>query len=536
MRLNKQKTALALLAVTTLWGCAPTEEEKKQKAEEDKNRPSISIPSVSAISEPVDGATSFPTTVSLSKTTTDIVSVNYTISPLTATAGSDFEIKSGSITIPAGALTADIDVTVYGDNLDENDENFIISLSSPSNANMGNSSQVITIKDSDLDSTSLSFETDSAQVAEGSGLYRIKIVLSSPSEKEIKIPFTISGLASEGQDFISRTTSPITVAVNSKEDVIIELDFTDDNIPEGGESVILQLESPENAELGKHSKLLLTIPGDVGLNDTGITTWYNGSSFIENQENSDYPEQDAEFGRDVDIIEPADGPTAFSFTKLDYAGNSLPSNSMIASCVQDNRTGLVFEIKQKAQTLPGIGGESLKEYIKKTLDDDTYEFNAAHSNWRANNYGYYWYSADSLNNGGGIGPKGGTFVNEEYPISSSCAFLNENMSGHDPKYSSCNTSIYTSAFNDFAVCGFQDWKLPTIEQLRSMYNYRATDALENEVDFFPNTTEEEGDYISSTSSADGSGAAWCMNPKTGQVRLCNKHVPNFVRLVRGGAQ
>lgn len=534
MKLNKQKTALALFAVTTLWGCAPTEEEKKQKEEEEKNRPSISLQSSASITEPVDGAISFPTTVNLSKTTTANVTVQYSISPLTATPTDDFEMKSGSIEIPAGALSADIDVTVYGDNLDENDETFIVSLSSPTNANMGNASQVITIKDSDLDTTSLSFETDSAQVAEGSGLYRIKVVLSAPSEKDIKIPFSVTGLASEGQDFIVNTQSPITVDANSKEDVLIELDFTDDNIPEGGESVILQLESPENADLGEHTKLVLTIPGDVGLNDTGIVTWYDNGSFTEAQPNANYPGQDAEFGRDTDITNVDDGPTAFSFTKLDYAGNTLPSNSLNATCVQDNRTGLVFELKQEAQILPLLAGEALKEYIEKALEDGTYEYNAAHLNWRANNYGYYWYSDDSTNNGGGSGAQGGVFVNEQYPISSSCAFRNENMSGHSPEYNSCNTSVYAKAFNGYAVCGFQDWKLPTIEQLRSIYNYRATGPVGSEVDFFPNTID--GDYISSTSSADGSGAAWCIASKTGQVRLCNKHSPNYVRMVRGGAQ
>jgi len=533
MKLKNHTVVVILMAITSLWGCAPTEEEKKQKEEEEKNRPSISLASLASISEPLDGATSFPITVSLSKTTTDNVSVQYSITPLTATPATDFEMKNGSIHIPAGALTADIDVTVYGDNLDENDEEFIVSLSSAVNANMGNASQVITIKDSDLDTTSLSFETDSAQVAEGSGLYRIKIVLSAPSEKDIKIPFLINGLASEGQDFVINTSSPITVPAKATE-VEIELDFIDDNIPEGGESVILQLESPENATLGEHSKLILTIPGDVGLNDTGITTWYNGISFIEAQKNSDYPGQDAEFGRDVVITEPNDGPMAFSFTKLDYAGNTLPSNSANASCVQDNRTGLVFELKQVSQTLPNLSGEALKEYIDKALEDNTYEYSDANLNWRANNYGYYWYSDDSANNGGGSGAKGGVFVNELYPISSSCAFRNENMSGHSSDYDSCNTSIYTKAFNGFAVCGFQDWRLPTIEELRSIHNYRATPPPSDEVNFFPNTIA--GHYISSTSSADGSGAAWCMNSTTGQVRLCNKHTPNLVRMVRGGAQ
>ncbi|QFI37289.1 DUF1566 domain-containing protein [Moritella marina ATCC 15381] len=543
MRLNKQNVALALLVVTTLWGCAPTEEEKKQKEEENKNRPSISLQSSTSISEPINGAISFPTTVSLSKTSTVDVTAKYAITPLSAMPAGDFEMKNGLVSIPAGALTADIDITVYSDNLDENDEEFIVSLSSITNANLGNISQIITINDSDLDTTNLSFETDNAQVAEGSGLYKIKILLSAPSEKEVKIPFTIAGLASEGQDFIINTSSPITVTTGTTE-VEIELDFIDDNIPEGGESVILQLESPENAELGKYSKLLLTIPGDVGLNDTGITTWYNGSSFIEAQKNSDYPGQDAEFGRDVVITEPSDGPTAFSFTKLDYAGNSLPSSATNASCVQDNRTGLVFELKQEVQKLPAFDGDPLAEYIDKALEDGNYEYYDSHASWRANNYGYYWYSSDTENNGGGSGPVGSVFANEKYPISPSCAFPYEGSGGYNPEHNSCNTSIYASTFNSLAVCGFQDWKLPTIEQLRSIHNYRATQPLVDEVNFFPKTNiggntgtdPNSANYISSTTSADASGAAWCMNSTTGQVRLCNKHVPNLVRMVRGGAQ
>jgi len=534
MKLNKQKTALALLAVTTLWGCAPTEEEKKQKEEEEKNRPSISLQSVGTITEPVNGATSFPTTVSLSKTAAAKVTVQYAITPLTASGGSDFEVKTGLIEIPAGTLNADIDVTVYGDNVDENDEKFIISLSSPTNANMGNASQVITIMDYGLDSTMLSFETDRAQVAEGSGLYRIKIILSTRSEKVIKIPFTIAGLASQGQDFNIKTASPITVPAKAKE-VEILLEFIPDTIPEGGESVVLDLQTPENAELGEHTKLTLTIPGDVGLNDTGVLSWYDGTDFKGISANSQYPGQDAKFGRDTENFELSDGPAAFSFTKIDKDGNKLSSNSMNARCVLDNRTGLVFELKQGKQlTLPTLGGEALKSHLQDEIDNGLNSYSSAHANWRANNFRYYWYDDNTATNGEGSGAPGGQFVNEARPISTICAFPDESMVSYSKSHNSCNTKVYKDAFNGFAMCGFQDWKLPTIEQLRSIYNYRAIAAPVDEVNFFPNTID--GDYISSTSSADGSGAAWCMSSTTGQVRLCNKHLPNYVRLVRGGAE
>ncbi|CED60413.1 Putative calcium-binding outer membrane-like protein [Moritella viscosa] len=379
----------------------------------------------------------------------------------------------------------------------------------------------------------LSFETDRAQVAEGSGLYRIKIILSTRSEKVIKIPFTIAGLASQGQDFNIKTASPITVPAKAKE-VEILLEFIPDTIPEGGESVVLDLQTPENAELGEHTKLTLTIPGDVGLNDTGVLSWYDGTDFKGISANSQYPGQDAKFGRDTENFELSDGPAAFSFTKLDRAGNTLVSNDTNAICVKDNRTGLVFELKQGVQPLPSLVGDALEKSITDTVEDGSYAYNAAHSNWRAKNYRYYWYSTDSSNNGGGSGAPGTEFINEKYPISRSCAFQKEGSPGYKITHNSCNTSVYTEQFNSVSICGFQDWKLPTIEQLRSIYNYRAIAAPVDEVNFFSNTID--GDYISSTSSADGSGAAWCMSSTTGQVRLCNKHLPNYVRLVHGGAE
>ncbi|WP_257721240.1 hypothetical protein [Pseudoalteromonas rubra] len=41
--------------------------------------------------------------------------------------------------------------------------------------------------------------------------------------------------------------------------------------------MVVQLQTPKNAVLGERSKITLMIPGDVGLNDTGITTWYDGT-------------------------------------------------------------------------------------------------------------------------------------------------------------------------------------------------------------------------------------------------------------------
>lgn len=543
MRLKKYTKVFAVVAVIALCGCAPTEEEKaKEKAENEGNSgtpppvvviPNLSFESIGTVLEPVNGYQSFTEKVMLSSAITSRVTAKYTIAPLTATVGSDFEAKSGTLEIPAGARSADIDFTVLGDDLDENDEAFSITLSDPSNATIsdGNAVDVVKIKDSDIDAT-VSFETDFAQVAEGAGLYKVKVKLSTQSEKQVEIPFAVSGLATRGVDFTLDTRSPISVSAESVE-AEISLNFLSDDIPEGGESVVLQLETPNNAGLGKITQLTLTIPGDVGLNDTGVTSWYNGSDFNDVSSNSEYPGQDAEFGRDTKSHFEFDGPVAFSFTKLDDAGNALPSNATNAQCVLDNRTGLVFELKQPEQTLPTLRGEALTKQLDEQIKG-SYPYYPSHRNWRAKNFAYYWYNDNGTTNGGGAGTQGGEFVKTTHPISSVCAFPDNNSPSYNPEHNRCNTKVLADAFNSVAICGFQDWRLPTVTELRSTYNYRATAAASGEVDYFPNTMD--GDYISATSSADGSGAAWCMSTSTGQVHLCNKHIANYVRMVRGGAQ
>ncbi|MDX2320463.1 MAG: DUF1566 domain-containing protein, partial [Moritella sp.] len=339
--------------------------------------------------------------------------------------------------------------------------------------------------------------------------------------------------ASEGHDFIIRTPSPISIPVNETE-VDIILDFIADDIPEGGESLILQLSPPDNAELGELNTFTFLISGDVGLNDTGITTWYDGSSFSSLVPDSGYPGQDADFGRDSQANEGFDGPDAFSFTNLDDDGNVLPPLDVNARCVQDNRTGLVFELKQAGQILPTTGGETLRKALQDQIDAGNDPYILAHRNWQANNFKYYWFNSDNTTNGTGAGAQGNKFVIPTYPISSICAFPNENMSNYNVDSTACNTQIYADTLNSSSLCGFQDWKLPTIEQLRSIHNYREILLPINGTDFFPN--KKIGEYISASPSADGTGAIWCMSSDTGQVRLCRKNSPAFVRMVRGGAQ
>src|SRR4029077_2839479 len=71
----------------------------------------------------------FPLT--LSSSSTNEITVNFSTSDGTATAGSDYVATNGTVTFPAGTLSNGIVVTVVGDTLYEADEYFFLNLSAP---------------------------------------------------------------------------------------------------------------------------------------------------------------------------------------------------------------------------------------------------------------------------------------------------------------------------------------------------------------------------------------------------------------------
>ena len=494
----------------------------------------LTIESTKKIMEPANGELSSSVKVNLSSVAKKDITFNYDITGITATAGMDFIADSREVMIKAGARSYEIPLIVLGDSLDEDDETVLIKIKNAINATIKENynSSTITIQDEDEDST-VAFETSFTKVAEGAGDYKVKVNLSTASEKDVKIPFVLSGLATKNQDYELKTQSPIVVPSGSKQ-VTIDLDFLPDDIKEGGESVVIELLSPQNAKLGDDNIMTIFIPGDVGLNDTGVTSWYDGESFTSTSPSSDYPGQDAEFGHDAGNNVSYDGAAGLSFTKLDASGNALPSSANQYECIQDNRTGLIWESKQSTQTLPTSSGKELKDTIAQMIKDGNYSYLPSHENWRAANYKYYWFNNDRTNNGGAEGAEGLRFVNNKYPVSMNCAFPNDELPNYSNSFSHCNTEKYVKAMNMNAHCGYKDWRLSEIDELRSIHNYRATGEEAGEVEYFPNTAN--GDYISATPSADGTGAAWCLSAVTGQVRYCNKQVSNFIRLVRGGAQ
>src|SRR4030095_14063578 len=92
--------------------------------------PAVSISDV-AVFEGNSGAQNAGFLLTISPMTTSPVTVSYTTANGTATAGSDYDAVSGTVTIPAGRTTWAVYVAVRGDRKKEPDEVFYVNLSKP---------------------------------------------------------------------------------------------------------------------------------------------------------------------------------------------------------------------------------------------------------------------------------------------------------------------------------------------------------------------------------------------------------------------
>ena len=230
------------------------------------------------------------------------------------------------------------------------------------------------------------------------------------------------------------------------------------------------------------------------LNDTGFLQQATNNALTEAQQN-DFPGQDGQRGADIieqnGLIEKAGrGKAGFDFTRLNANGDEQDASADTWSCVRDNVTGLVWEVK---------------------TDDGAFQ---------DKDYTYSWYSEEV--NGG--------FEGDETGANATCLLTN------------CNTSAYVEAVNAQGLCGFYDWRLPTHHELFSLMHLGIADDVAVDEDYFPNTGAVSSEplwYWTSVPSADGVNSddaqnAWALDFDSGVDNFLNKSTAGRVRLVRAG--
>jgi hypothetical protein len=234
-----------------------------------------------------------------------------------------------------------------------------------------------------------------------------------------------------------------------------------------------------------------------GLNDTGIDWCANGNTNNLNCPVAGFEGQDGDFGRDAQaradtLTKIGGGAAGFDYTKIAADGSVLAiqdaawdANGTEAagsqwSCVRDNVTGMIWEIK------------------------------TADGGLRDRNHTYSWYNPDSNTNGGSAGTQ----------------------SGGQCTGSDCDTHAFVQAVNGQGLCGATDWRMPTMLELMSIVNNGQVSPPAIDTAYFPNTPSVG--FWSSSPHANYSDDAWYVYFYYGHVNDSLKYNYHQVRLVRAG--
>jgi hypothetical protein len=237
----------------------------------------------------------------------------------------------------------------------------------------------------------------------------------------------------------------------------------------------------------------------ASLPDTGQTLCDNGANALVACSNtntntgdaSTMPRQDGRFGRDPanaagGVTKVGGGAAGFDYTQLDSSGVALgsPSTDYATTpwdCVQDNITGLMWEVKTNDTGL------------------------------RGGSWNYSWYSSDTATNAGNAGTADGA---------DNCSVTTR-----------CDTEKYVADVNAANLCGHSDWRLPSKRELQTLAHL-GTSSPAIESSYFPNTVP--GLFWSASSYVPTPASAWGVSSNNGGVYTGPKTANYYVRLVRGG--
>ena len=190
--------------------------------------------------------------VTLSQASVQTVTVQYTTANWTATAGSDYVAKTGTLTFSPGQTTKSIPITINGDTVNEFDELFGVTFSNPTNATLSTTGALGGITNDDVPAVSAA----SASVTEGNSgtkTLNVPVTLSQASVQTVTVQYTTANwTATAGSDYVAKTgTLTFSPGQTTKS---IPITINGDTVREPGELFGVDLLQPDQRNPHDHRR------------------------------------------------------------------------------------------------------------------------------------------------------------------------------------------------------------------------------------------------------------------------------------------
>ena len=215
------------------------------------SQPSLSIADAS-LAEGASGNANMAFTVSLSAASATPVTVNYATSNGTATAGSDYTAKTGSLTFAAGETSKTIQVAITGDRVVEANESFNLTLSGASGASIADGQAVGTIVNDDQGPALPRLSVGDAAVTEGAAgttNLNFQVTLSAAASAPVTVNWaTANGTATAGSDYTAASGTLTFAAGETSKTVTVAV--RGDTAVEANETLSLTLSNAAGASIG----------------------------------------------------------------------------------------------------------------------------------------------------------------------------------------------------------------------------------------------------------------------------------------------
>lgn len=213
-------------------------------------------------------------TVSLSAISEKPISVQYTFSDGTAIRGKDYVAASpGTVSIPAGVTTANIDFSVNGNATFEPDKTFFVNLSAAINATIADPQGQATIANDDPLPGITIADASLFEGSSGTNNASFNVKLSNPSYQTITVNYaTANATATAGNDYAAASgTVTFSPGETTKS---IPVQIVGDSVNEPDEIFYINLANPTNARIDKAQGVETILNDDkpfIGFSNTRYT-------------------------------------------------------------------------------------------------------------------------------------------------------------------------------------------------------------------------------------------------------------------------